>query len=195
MKKEQIEKIIRENIELPEGVDANDLKLNVDPIHESVNGFANNLVKTESEKSYNKAQTELLENYGFENKEQLDEAIQKANSPADEEQLTALSQKVEKLEGDLQEKERVLQQNQNKETLKSLNVREDRLDKALKLIGEDGDEETSFEEKAKAFVDETPEWLAEEKKTPKNLGSEADIEQGKTDEDVETLRKSFMGEY
>ena len=194
MKREKLLELVKNNVELPEGVDAKDLKINIDPIHENVNSFANDLVKSESEKSRSKAQQEMLESYGFESQEQLDEAIKKANNPDDEEKLTELSNKVEKLESDLQEKEKVLKQAQNKEVLKSLNVRDDRIEKALKLIGEDEDEETSFEEKAKEFVNETPEWLAEEKKEPKNLGGDGDPEKGKTDEDVEAFRKGFMGE-
>ena len=195
MKKEQIEKMIRENIELPEGVDAKDVKLNLEPIHESINGFANNLVKTKSEETYSKAQNEMLEKYGFENQEQLDEAIKNADNKEDKDKLTALSEKVEKLEGDLQEKENVLKQKENAEVLKSLNVREDRIDKAMKLIGE-GDDETPFKDKAESFVKETPEWLVqkEEKTRPRILGTDNDPEKNKHEkEDVQILRDSFLG--
>jgi len=175
MKKEQILELIKNNVELPEGVDAESVKFNIDNIAEQVNNSTNDIVKAEASKASEKAQKELLSKHGFESVEDFEKALQK--EPEDEDKLEKLSQKIEQLEQENQEKAQAIQTREQKDVLKSqFKIKDNHLDRAHKLItselGEDGD----FEEIAKKFTEEVPEWTESEEKQPKNFGSDKDGE-------------------
>jgi predicted ATP-dependent endonuclease of OLD family len=153
--------------------------------NESINGA----IKAETERAKEKTEKELLSKYGFENEDGLKELIDstKDKETIENEKLLTLEQRVEKLTNDLAEKDKALTVNQQKESLRKLNIKDDRLEKAYRLIASDVNEENDFETVAKQFVEDTPEWLASDDQRSVTIDNQDTGNEDLKKEDAEVL--------
>lgn len=179
MKKEQLQKLIQNNTK--EGGE-----IDWDAVHQGVNDAINDTVKAETERTQEKTRQQVLSEAGLESvddvktlRQELEQAKQ-----SESEKLENLQKEKQELSEQLQEKDNQLTSIQQKEQLKGFNIKEDKVDKALRLIQSEVSDDQDFETAAKKFVEETPEWV--DGKPQVDSGSdEGENEEGKeTDADA-----------
>ena len=158
MKKEQVLELLKKAVGDNE-IDVS--KIDVDSITKEWNDSINGAIKAETERAKEATKKELLSNLGYESEEDVKQAIEatKTNEEKENEKLTTLEKRLQTMEEDLQKKDKELQTTKQKDVLRGLKIKDDKLDKAYKLIASEVSEELDFETAAQNFIKETPEWL------------------------------------
>lgn len=153
---------MKEFVKLPEGVD-----VDLQPLVDEWNRQYNGMKVAVTEEVSTKARQELLTKYGLENEDAIKSLIDKSKNieATKSEEYTQLQKEVETLKENLSKSSQQLQRRERLDVLKNAKIREDRLDKAYKLIETELSDDVPFEDAVKKFVEEMPEFVATEKPT------------------------------
>jgi Holliday junction resolvasome RuvABC DNA-binding subunit len=146
-------------------------KVDFENLNEQFNKEYNDGVKAEKEKASQSTRQEVLKSLGFENEEALKEQLNKVEEleKTKDDQVKQLEKQLEEATGKLTETEKSIKRQEQVKALKELGIKESHLEKAHKLISLDLEDEDKFEDAAKQFVEETPEWM--DKKSSVQLGA------------------------
>lgn len=191
---------ILELIKLPEGAEIDLTQLDLSEVELEWNRQYNGMKKSVGEEASAKAVTELLKEYGLSAKEDI-KALQDAtitNEQKENEEINTLKTTLQTLQNDLKAKDDALIETNRKTSLgnfdlgegKFAKIKGERIDKAYKLIMSEVSEENTFEDVAKKFITDTPEWVEGSKKQRVSF-EDTKNENLATDEDATTLEGAW----
>jgi len=191
MKKEQVLELLKKSVGDTE-IDID--KIDVDSITKEWNDSINGAIKAETERAKEATRKELLSGLGYESEEDIKKAIEatKTNEEKDNQKLTTLEKRLQTMEEDLQKKDKELQTTKQKDTLRDLKIKDDKLDKAYKLIASEVSEEVDFETAAQNFIKDTPEWLSDSKTRTLKTDDPDGTNDETVDEDSKVLEDAWL---
>lgn len=179
-------------IKLPEGVEFDLNSLDLNGLTDEWNRQYNGMKKAYGEEVETKTKQDLLSRYGLEKEEDI-KALKdnkETNVGQENEKLSALEEQLKTLQSNLNEKDAQLERTTNLGLLSKLGIKEERLEKAYKLIASDVNEETDFKSLADQFVKDTPEWLGKGRPAVDfNIDKHGDNDN--KDQDAETIENAW----
>jgi hypothetical protein len=189
MKKEQVLEIIKKAV----GEETKIEDINIDLITEEWNNSVNGAIKAETERAIGVTRKELLSNLGYETEEDIKNALEttKSNKEKENERIQTLEKTIETIQNNLKAKDEELQTSTQKELLRGLKIKDDRLNDAYALIKNNVTDEVDFKTAAQSFIEKTPEWVNKTKPSV-TVDNKDDNTVEVKKEDAETLEGAWL---